>query len=381
MRARVGQRDRGLGAIIDLRNVPELAIEAVEAAMQRIRSVVDGKLHRLAVQRKLSVGDAIGVAADGGAEKLSLGEIAGECVMAEHDVVVAALGVRRDQGLQGCTMGDDARLEPALAAQHDAVHLAAVRQRSKDVPFCFRSSHDQSTNGSTIVRLPSRKASATRRSGAKSTSLAPVAASVTKRRYSSRYSSSGASATVLPSIAMILPPRDSVIRPWSISTRISQLCGPVWRKSNSAATGRPSMSVSVSFAAIGAWQLAGKASSAAVTNTGFGRILVRIDSALMPGSNTPSPPGSQIQACPGCQTRTSSFQLILTEVIRRAASHARAGSTAGAWRECQVANSVRFASLAIAISGSSSATPAPGGFSSMTCLPAVSAAIAWARRT
>src|SRR3954447_18526468 len=182
MRARVGQRDRGLGAIIDLRNVPELAIEAVEAAMQCIRSVVDGKLHRLAVQRKLSVGDAVGVAADGGAEELPFGEIAGKAIMAEHDVVMAAFGVRRDQRLDHRAMGDDARLEPALAAQHNALDLAAVRQRSEDVFFCFsRASHVQSTKGSTSVRRPSRKASATRRSGARSTSLAPEAASLTKR--------------------------------------------------------------------------------------------------------------------------------------------------------------------------------------------------------
>ncbi len=72
-----------------------------------------------------------------------------------------------------------------------------------------------------------------------------------------------------------------------------------------------------------------------------GRMRVRIDSALMPGSNTPRPPGSKIQACPGCQTRTSSFQVILTDVIFRPASNCRAGSTAGAKRECHAVNSVR----------------------------------------
>jgi hypothetical protein len=66
-------------------------------------------------------------------------------------------------------------------------------------------------------------------------------------------------------------------------------------------------------AAIGAARLAGNARSADVTNNGCGRMRVRIESALMPGSNTPSPPGSQIQACPGCQTRTSSFQLMVTD--------------------------------------------------------------------
>jgi len=39
-----------------------------------------------------------------------------------------------------------------------------------------------------------------------------------------------------------------------------------------------------------------------------GRIFVTIEKALMPGSKTPKPPGSQIHSWPGCQWRTSSFQ-------------------------------------------------------------------------
>ena len=56
----------------------------------------------------------------------------------------------------------------------------------------------------------------------------------------------------------------------------------------------------------------------------------------------------------------------------------RAGSTAGANRECQVANSVRCAARAAVRSGVISATVAPGGFSSITCLPAASAIAACA---
>ena len=41
-----------------------------------------------------------------------------------------------------------------------------------------------------------------------------------------------------------------------------------------------------------------------------------IDRALMPGSNTPSPPACQIHSWLGCQRRTSSFQLIATAVGR-----------------------------------------------------------------
>ena len=62
-----------------------------------------------------------------------------------------------------------------------------------------------------------------------------------------------------------------------------------------------------------------------------------------------------------------------------------AGKAAGreppAKRECQVANSVRPARDAAAIRESSSLTLAPGGFSSITCLPAASAAAACERRT
>ena len=40
-----------------------------------------------------------------------------------------------------------------------------------------------------------------------------------------------------------------------------------------------------------------------------------IESALIPGSSTPNPPGSQIQAWRGCQTLTSSFHSTTTDLI------------------------------------------------------------------
>ena len=60
--------------------------------------------------------------------------------------------------------------------------------------------------------------------------------------------------------------------------------------------GNPAASEIASLAAIGASQLAGNARSADLTNSGCARIRVRIESALMPGSNTPRPPGCQIHA-------------------------------------------------------------------------------------
>ncbi len=56
----------------------------------------------------------------------------------------------------------------------------------------------------------------------------------------------------------------------------------------------PSVS-KVTSAAIGAAQLVGTNRLAVVANRGCGTILVRIEMALIPGSNTPKPPACQIQ--------------------------------------------------------------------------------------
>ena len=82
-------------------------------------------------------------------------------------------------------------------------------------------------------------------------------------------------------------------------------------------------------AATGASRFAGKSSTASVMYMA-GRMWVTMDSALMPGSKTPKPPGCQIQSWLGCQRRTSSFQLIAAERIVVPARKARAASTAGA---------------------------------------------------
>lgn len=86
------------------------------------------------------------------------------------------------------------------------------------------------------------------------------------------------------------------MRPASVSATMSQLCLPVWRQSNSAARSRPLASEKVMDAAMGASRFSGNSSVAAVMKTGRGRIWVTMDSALMPGSNTPRPPACQIQS-------------------------------------------------------------------------------------
>ena len=138
-------------------------------------------------------------------------------------------------------------------------------------------------------------------------------------------------------------------------------------------TGKPAAPVIARSAAIGVWRFSGTRSRARSSRNGPGRISVRMERALMPGSKTPKPPGSQIQAWPGCQRRTSSFQAMWTERTARSASQALAGATAGAKRECQVAK--RPAPLARAASSIRSSSPsvAAGGFSSRTSRPASSA--------
>jgi hypothetical protein len=65
---------------------------------------------------------------------------------------------------------------------------------------------------------------------------------------------------------------------------------------------------------------------------------------------------------------------MLALVTARPASHARAASTPAAARECQEQNSATSADRARSARSSTSDTVAPGGFSSMTCLPASMAA-------
>ncbi len=80
-----------------------------------------------------------------------------------------------------------------------------------------------------------------------------------------------------------------------------------------------------------------KESSAPATDSGASRIAVAIEKALMPGSSTPKPSAVHIHSWPGCQRRTSSFQVMTSSASRRPASLRRASSTAALKRECHVA--------------------------------------------
>ena len=148
-----------------------------------------------------------------------------------------------------------------------------------------------------------------------------------------------------------------------LPTSISHTSPPLCRQSNSARISPPSK---ISVAAIGASALAGNSSSAPRRIAGSGRMQVTIDSALIPGSNTPKPPASKIQVWPGCHLRTSSFQLTNSRVTVCPASIRAACSTASLYCECHVVNKTRPEAAASCSRWPSSVSVPAGGFSSST---------------
>src|ERR1700712_2562580 len=133
-------------------------------------------------------------------------------------------------------------------------------------------------------------------------------------------------------------------------------------------------------AAIGDWQLPGTLKPADSTNKAPGNRSVTMDKALMPGSNTPSPPACQIQLCPGCHLRTCSFQSTRTCFRVLPASHCFALKTPGAKRECQANKPLTPACCTFSISDMASPSVEHGGFSTNTRLPACSACRTSAKR-
>src|SRR3546814_8214703 len=74
-----------------------------------IGAVVDGHLIRLAVERELALGDAVGEPPHRAAEILGLVEILLEIVVAERDIGLVAVLVGQDHRLQRRAIGDHGR--------------------------------------------------------------------------------------------------------------------------------------------------------------------------------------------------------------------------------------------------------------------------------
>ncbi len=181
----VGKRHGRMICILDRDNPPVAAIKTLQPAMQRVGPVIRRELHLSAVEREARAGDAVGIAPDGRTKELPSGEISLERLMTEHDVVATSGGIRHQQGLQRRAIGHDARFQSINRLQRNAFDFGAVGEHPEAGTHYARDGrrvHVASSKGSTVRRRPSRNASATSCSGARSTSASPVAASSRKRR-------------------------------------------------------------------------------------------------------------------------------------------------------------------------------------------------------
>jgi hypothetical protein len=129
--AGVGQNQRRHGLRGEVDDPPELAVEAVMAAVEHVRAVIGIEAQLGAVEHAPRTGDAVGVSPDGRAEKTPRGEIAFEIVMAEHDILTQPGAVARYQRLQRRAIGDDGGLEIVRTAQGDALDRHAVGHRAE----------------------------------------------------------------------------------------------------------------------------------------------------------------------------------------------------------------------------------------------------------
>src|SRR5690606_35325173 len=89
---------------------PDLPVEALDAAMERIGVVVDGKLVLLAVQCEAAACDAVRIAAGDTAEVGAQGDVVVEVVEAQRDVGEGAVPVRDRDGLEDTAVGQDGDL-------------------------------------------------------------------------------------------------------------------------------------------------------------------------------------------------------------------------------------------------------------------------------
>ena len=181
--ADIGKRHARLSAVLDLGDLPELPVKAVRPAMKRMLAVVGRQSHHIAVENEARVRDTVGIAADGRAEEPPVAEVASNSSCpsttssqrpslsgtinawsAAPYVMMRAskpFAARRDTRSTGRPSGN----APNISLEHLALYQ----------PWSIFEAFDDR-------RRPSRKASATRRSGVRSTSLLPVAANSIKRR-------------------------------------------------------------------------------------------------------------------------------------------------------------------------------------------------------
>ncbi len=128
--AAVVRRDDGRG--------PDLVVEPVDAAVERVRRVVDRQVVRHPVEGERALGDPVRVAADdrpeiraAGRERAVLGDVVVEGREPEHDVGRAAALVGHPELLDRAAVGDDLDHHPLAVVQGVAVdgHAAGRAER------------------------------------------------------------------------------------------------------------------------------------------------------------------------------------------------------------------------------------------------------------
>ena len=96
--ADVGEDNAGGVGGFDRLGLPNQLVESLDAAVQMVRAVVRGQLVFDAVEGELSLGDAIGEAADGRTEAGMALEVVGQRIERERDVGQLAVAVGRFDG-------------------------------------------------------------------------------------------------------------------------------------------------------------------------------------------------------------------------------------------------------------------------------------------
>ena len=117
VRAQIGELEADAVAARQFLHLPDMLVEALHAAVQRIGAIVGRQRVLLAVERELGIGDAVGVAAGDDAEIRVLAGVVVDIAEAEDDVVDLAVAVRH------LDRGDDAAI-----VDHANRHVLGVGQ-------------------------------------------------------------------------------------------------------------------------------------------------------------------------------------------------------------------------------------------------------------
>ena len=114
-------------SVLGGRGLPNSAVETNLAAVKRIRSVVDVEMVFLAVESELAIGDAVAVAADGGAEvRVRIAYVAFELIEAKNDVAKFAILVGNEELRDQCAISNDSDRSAVAAVESVGVDDGAV---------------------------------------------------------------------------------------------------------------------------------------------------------------------------------------------------------------------------------------------------------------